>query len=148
MAIARRRPPELFKLAVNHWTQPFWQATKEHRLLLARCADCGHARMPPTPFCPQCQSQRIAWTVLSGLGTVYSYTVVTRAILPDMDAHLPYVPAVIALDGADGVRLISNVVDIEVQAITVGLRVQVVWDDAPSQGVAVPRFAPVATAAA
>jgi uncharacterized OB-fold protein len=65
-----------------------------------------------------------------------------------MDAHLPYVPAVIALDGADGVRLISNVVDIEVQAITVGLRVQVVWDDAPSQGVAVPRFAPVATAAA
>jgi hypothetical protein len=36
------------------------------------------------------------------------------------------------------------VVDIEVQAITVGLRVQVVWDDAPSQAVAVPRFAPVA----
>jgi hypothetical protein len=30
----------------------------------------------------------------------------------------------------------------------VGLRVQVVWDDAPSQGVAVPRFAPVAAAAA
>jgi uncharacterized OB-fold protein len=104
MTIARRPPPDLFKLAVNHWTEPFWQATKEHRLLLARCADCGHARMPPTPFCPQCQSQRIDWTALSGLGTVYSYTVVTRAILPDMDAYLPYVPAVITLDGADGMR--------------------------------------------
>lgn len=147
MAIARRPPPDLFKLAVNSWTQPFWEATKEHRLLLARCADCAHARMPPTPFCPRCQSQRIVWSALSGLGTVYSYTVVNRAILPDMDAYLPYVPAVITLDGADGVRLISNVVDVEVQAIAVGMRVQVVWDDAPSQGVAVPRFAPVPPAA-
>ena len=148
MAIARRPPPDLFKLAVNQWTQPFWQATKERRLLLARCADCAHARMPPTPFCPQCQSQRIAWTPLSGLGTVYSYTVVTRAILPNMDAHLPYVPAVITLDGADGARLISNVVDVQVQDITVGLRVQVVWDDAPDQAVAVPRFVPVPSATA
>jgi uncharacterized protein len=69
--------------------------------------------------------------------------VVTRAILPDMDAHLPYVPAVIALDGADGARLISNIVEIEVSAITVGMPVQVVWDEAPSQGVAVPRFRPL-----
>ena len=45
MALARRPPPELFKLALNRWTQPFWEATRQHRLLLARCADCGHARL-------------------------------------------------------------------------------------------------------
>lgn len=143
MALARRPPPDLFKLAVNPWTQPFWDATRQHKLLLARCADCGHARMPPTPFCPRCQSQRVAWDELSGLGEVYSYTVVTRAIMPDMDAHLPYVPAVITLDGADGARLISNVVDVEVASLAVGMRVKVVWDESPSQGVAVPRFVPL-----
>ncbi len=46
------------------------------------------------------------------------------------------------LDGAGGARLISNVVDVEVTAIHVGMEVQVVWDDVADAGVAVPRFRP------
>ena len=112
MLIARRPPPELFKLATNAWAQPFWDASARHELVAARCADCGAFRMPPTPFCPCCQSQNITWTALSGRGEVYSYTIVERAILPGMGAHLPYVPAVISLEGAGGTRLVSNVVDV------------------------------------
>ena len=143
MLIARRPPAELFKLATNVWTQAFWDATARHELVAARCADCAAFRMPPTPFCPCCQSQNISWTVLSGRGEVYSYTIVERAILPGMDAHLPYVPAVIALEGAGGARLVSNVVDVRLDALRVGMPVQVVWDDVPQLGVALPRFAPV-----
>ena len=148
MAIAKRPPPELFKLSTNIWTQPFWDATARHELVAARCADCGNFRMPPTPFCPCCQSQGITWTRLSGRGEVYSYTIVERAILPGMEAHLPYVPAVVTLDGAGGTRLISNVVDVDVAAIAVGMPLQVVWDDVPDAGVAVPRFVPVTGARA
>ena len=140
MAIAKRPPPELFKLSTNAWTQPFWDATARHELVAAQCADCGTFRMPPTPFCPCCQSQRIDWQTLSGRGEVYSYTIVERAILPGMDEHLPYVPAVITLDGAGGVRLISNLVEVEVADIRVSMAVRVVWDDVPGRGVAVPRF--------
>jgi uncharacterized OB-fold protein len=140
MAIAKRPPPELFKLSTNNWTKPFWDATARHELVVARCTDCSHCRIPPTPFCPCCQSQRISWTVLSGDAEVYSYTVVTRAIMPGMDDHLPYVPAIITLDGAGGARLISNVVDVEVGDITVGMRLKLVWDDLPDGSVAVPRF--------
>ncbi len=140
MPNAKRPPPELFKLSTNAWTQPFWDATARHELVAAQCTDCGTFRMPPTPFCPCCQSQRIDWRVLSGRGEVYSYTIVERAILPGMDAHLPYVPAVITLDGAGGVRLISNVIEMEVADIRVGMAVRVVWDDVPGQRVAVPRF--------
>ena len=140
MAIAKRPPPELFKLSTNAWTQPFWDATARHELVAAQCAECGAFRMPPTPFCPCCQSQRIDWRILSGRGEVYSYTIVERAIMPGMDEHLPYVPAVITLEGAGGVRLISNVVEVEVADLRVGMAVQVVWDDVPGQGVAVPRF--------
>lgn len=143
MAIAQRPPPELFKLSTNAWTQPFWDATQHHELLAARCADCGQVRMPPTPFCPCCQSQKIRWQSLSGRGEVYSYTIVERAILPGMEAHLPYVTAIITLDGADGARLISNLVDVDVAAVSVGMPVQVVWDDVPQVGVAIPRFKPV-----
>lgn len=140
MALAKRPPPELFKLSTNSWTQPFWDATARHELVAAQCSDCGHFRLPPTPFCPCCRSQRITWVKLSGRGTVYAYTVVERAIMPGMDAHLPYVPAVIHLEGAGEARLISNVVDVDVAAIQVGMPVRVVWDDAPELGVAVPRF--------
>ena len=143
MTLAKRPPPELFKLSTNSWTKPFWDAATRHVLVCAQCRACGVFRMPPTPFCPACQSQAIDWPALSGRGNVYSYTVVERAIFPGMEGHLPYVPAVIELEGAPGVRLISNVVDAHVEQIAVGLAVAVVWDDHP-HGVAVPRFAPVA----
>jgi uncharacterized OB-fold protein len=140
MAIAKRPPPELFKLSTNAWTKPFWDATTRHVLVAAQCPDCGSFRMPPTPFCPCCQSQRISWTHLSGRGEVYSYTIVERAIMPGMGDHLPYVPAVITLEGAGGVRLISNVVDVDVTDVRVGMAVRVVWDDVADGAVAVPRF--------
>ena len=142
MALAKRPPPELFKLSTNSWTKPFWDATARHLLVAARCSDCGTFRMPPTPFCPACHSQHIDWRTLNGRGSVYSYTIVERGVFPGMQAHLPYVPAVIELEGAPGVRLISNVVDVDTENIAVGLAVAVVWDD-HSNGVAVPRFAPV-----
>ena len=141
MAIAKRPPPELFKLATNAWTKPFWDAAARHSLVVAQCSVCGACRMPPTPFCPACQSQQIDWRTLSGLGEVYSYTVVERAILPGMTDYLPYVSAVITLEGGGGVRLISNVVDVELADLAIGMKVMVAWDDL-AEGVAVPRFTP------
>lgn len=141
MALAKRPPPDLFKLATNAWTQPFWDAAAQHRLVVAQCGTCGTCRMPPTPFCPACQSQQIDWKTLTGLGEIYTYTIVDRAILPGMADHLPYVPAVITLEGGGGVRLISNVVDVELAELAIGMPVQVVWDDL-REGVAVPRFRP------
>ena len=75
------------------------------------------------------------------MGEVYSYTVVERAILPGMTDYLPYVPAVITLEGGGGVRLISNVVDVELADLAIGMKVMVVWDDL-AEGAAVPRFTP------
>ena len=141
MPIAKRPPPELFKLSTNAWTQPFWDATARHALVVPQCGCCGTWRMPPTPFCPACQSQALDWRTLSGRGSVYSYTIVARGLVPGMEEHLPYVPAIIELEGAGGVRLISNVVDVEVSSIQVGMAVQVVWDD-QANGVSLPRFVP------
>ncbi len=85
------------------------------------------------------QSQSIDWRTLSGRGTVYSCTLVEPAILPGMEAHLPHLPAVVELEGAGSARLIGNVVDVEVAAITVGMAVAAVRDE-HVKGVALPRF--------
>lgn len=139
MPIAKPPPPGLFRLATNAWTQPFWEAAAQERLVVSQCAACGHRRMPPTPFCPRCHSQAIDWAPLSGLATVYSYTVVERAILPEMEAHLPYVPAVIEPLEGRGVRLVSNLVGMDISSIHVGMPVRLVWHRSPD-GVTWPLF--------
>jgi uncharacterized OB-fold protein len=137
--IAKRPPMQFFRLVTDQWTKPFWDAAADARLVAPRCADCGTFRMPPTPFCPTCQSQRLDWVELSGDGTVYSYSIVTRALIPGTEDALPYITAVIALAGAGGARLISNIVDVPIDGVRIGDAVRVVWDDEAS-GIAVPRF--------
>jgi uncharacterized protein len=137
--LTRTPPAELFTLVVDQWTEPFWDACRAHRLVVPRCADCGTTRFPPGPFCPACRSQGVDWVELPGTGAVYSYTIVSRSLTPEMDDSIPYAPAVIELDGADGRRLVSCVVDAPLENLRVGARVRVSWEDRPD-GVSVPRF--------
>lgn len=137
--IAKHPPDQLFQLVTDRWTSPFWDATQQHRLTAACCSDCKTFRMPPTPFCPNCLSQKIDWPTLSGVGEIYSYTIVSKAIFPEMESSLPYVPCLITLPDADNIRLISNIVDVPVNRIAIGLSVKVVWANMPD-GSVVPRF--------
>ena len=127
--IAKKPPVLLDAIDTNPWTAPFWEAARRHELSIPRCADCGHFRMPPTPFCPECQSQAIDWVTISGAGIVFSYTIVARAIIPGMEDDVPYVPAVIELPEAPGTRLISNIIDAPLSALAVGKTCQVCWSD-------------------
>lgn len=138
-AIAKPPPYGLFQLAVNAWTAPYWEAAARGELVVAECAQCGHARMPPTPFCPSCHSQALNWVPLGGHATVYSYTVVARALLPDMEAHLPYVPALVEPLERPGVRLVTNLVGMPLSVLRVGLSVRLKWHKT-AEGVALHQF--------
>jgi uncharacterized protein len=138
-AIAKHPPRELFKLSVDQWTAAFWEAAAQHRLVVPRCCACGTFRMPPTPFCPECQSQGVDWIEVAGQGTIYSYSIITRATVPSMADCLPYIPALITLEEAAGVRLVTNIVDVPVDGVHIGARVCLVWADL-EPGVSLPRF--------
>lgn len=120
-------------------TLPFWQAAAEHRLVVQRCTGCGRTRLPPAPLCPGCRSADSDWTELSGRGEVYTYTIVHRPIAAGQ--ALPYVIAVIALEDAGGVRMISNLVAAEPDAVAIGMPVELVWEDMSAE-LALPRFRP------
>jgi uncharacterized OB-fold protein len=120
-------------------TLPWWEAAAEHRLVVQRCTACGHTRLPPAPVCSACRSDQAEWKQVSGLGEVYTYTIVHRPIAADQE--LPWMIAVIALDDAGGVRIISNVVGAQPEDLRVGLPVELVWEDM-SADLAVPRFRP------
>lgn len=133
-------PTTHFHLETDRWTEPFWKATAEHRLQIPRCGACGRFRMPPSAFCPACQSQEVEWVTVAGTGTVYSFTVITLPPFPEAAAQVPYVPALIELDGAPGVRLVSAVVGAPLERVAIGARVALSWQDLPEDGISLPRF--------
>jgi uncharacterized OB-fold protein len=127
-------------LHTDFWSQPFWDAAAEHRLVCQKCDSCGTYRMPPAAFCYVCRSQESSWPELPGTGVIYSYTSVGYATTSEIaPSDLPYVVAIIELDGAPGCRLVGNLVGAGSSEPKIGTPVEVYWDDA-GNGVTVPRF--------
>jgi uncharacterized OB-fold protein len=118
-------------------TLPFWQAAAEHRLVVQRCTACGATRLPPSPICAACRSDEADWQEVSGRGEIYTFTIVHRAIAANQP--LPTLIAVIALEGSGGLRMISNIVGAEPDALAIGAPVELVWEDM-SDELAIPRF--------
>ena len=118
-------------------TQPFWDATKEHRLLLQRCAN-GHTFYYARTHCPECLSNEVAWVPASGRGQLYSYTVARRPQSPEFAEDVPCIIAAITLE--EGPRMTSLLVDADPDNVQIDGAVEVVWDDLDS--VAMPYFRP------
>jgi hypothetical protein len=104
-------------------SQPFWDAAKEGRLVIQRCAACGAAQHYPRPFCASCWSDQVRWEEASGRGTLYTYSTVYVNDLPPFGDRLPYVAA--AVDLEEGPRLMTNIVGVDPSELRVGMAVQV-----------------------
>lgn len=102
-------------------TEFFWNGLRERRLLIQRCSSCGILRHPPRPMCPHCLS--IEWNTIesTGRGTVHSFVMPQHPQFPFMD--YPYIVALIDL--AEGVRLVSNLIDIEPENAWIDMPVEV-----------------------
>jgi uncharacterized OB-fold protein len=115
----------------------FWDGVREQRLLIQRCTGCGVLRHPPRPMCPQCQS--LEWDTIdsSGRGTVFSFVIPHHPPLPWFPE--PFVVALIDLQ--EGTRIVSNVVGIAPEAVTIGMPV-VVRFETFDDDVVLPLFVP------
>jgi uncharacterized protein len=125
---------------IDDVNRPFWDGCREGVLRLQRCNACGELRYPISPVCPTCLSVDYGWDELSGRGEVYSFGVFRHAYNDAWRDRVPYNVALIKL--AEGPTLISNVVDIDPEALRVGLRVRVVFE-AETDEITVPRFQPL-----
>jgi acetyl-CoA acetyltransferase/uncharacterized OB-fold protein len=116
----------------------YWTAGRDGVLRVQRSVRCGALLFPPTPICPYCQSTDIEIVEVSGRGTVVGSTVNLHQWLPALTP--PYTIAMVALDEDDRVRLTTNVVGCDPDAVVPGLRVQVQFE---AQGdVWLPLFTP------
>jgi uncharacterized OB-fold protein len=125
------------EVPMDVWTQPFWDAAAAHELRLCRCAECGHYRWPPGPFCPECHAQALEWTP-AGPARIYTFTLIPQAAVGEGQAAGRIVPALIEFPEAGGVRLMSSIVDTPIDHIAIGTAVEVAWQ--PAANATVPVF--------
>ena len=117
----------------------FWEAASRHRLLIQRCLDCDARQSFPQSCCRECLSENIEWLETKGTGKIYSFTIVHRAPSLAFEEDVPYTVALVELD--EGVRMISNIVEVEPQEVRVGMPVEVTFDDV-GPTISLPKFRP------
>jgi uncharacterized OB-fold protein len=119
---------------------PFFAAARRRELVVQRCDGCGTHRFPARDQCSGCLAREATWVTVSGRGTVFSFAVMHQVYHPGFAAEVPY--AVVVVELAEGARVLSNLVACPVDAIRIGMPVEVVFEDV-SPDVTLPKFRPV-----
>jgi uncharacterized protein len=101
----------------------FWTGGADGILRLLRCQACSTFIHPPRPVCRKCLSENVAPEPVPGTGTVDTFTINYQEWRPGLET--PYVIARVAIDGARGVYLTTNIVGCPVDAVDIGDRVRV-----------------------
>ena len=124
--------PELDGLAGE-----FYGFCQRGELRFQRCTECRAWRHVPREMCAGCGSFQWEWERSGGRGSVFTWTVVGRALHPAFQDDTPYAPTVVEMD--EGVRVLSQVTDCAPDELEIGMRVEVVFDPV-SDEVALPKF--------
>jgi uncharacterized OB-fold protein len=120
-------------------TERYWEAASEGTLVYRECNECGLKFHYPRALCPDCLSDDVDWEEAAGTGEVYTYTLMHQLSgWPDED--LPLVVAYVELD--EGPRMMTNVVDVDAEDVSIGDRVQVKFVETEEETVAIPVFEP------
>ncbi len=104
----------------------FWTGGASGELRFLRCRDDGTWIHPPAPVCPVCLGKNLAVEASSGRGVVHAYTINHHPWIPGYDP--PYVVAIVELSDQEGLRLTTNLVDVDPGDVHVGLPVRVVFE--------------------
>ena len=121
--------------------QPFYDAAREHRLVVQRCTACGNAQFPPEVVCVTCQSAELEWSEVSPAGTLTSFARVWHPVHPALADRVPYLVGVVEL--MSGVRLLGNVVgDPQRDDLVLDMPMRAVFEDHDDAGVTLIQWEP------
>jgi uncharacterized protein len=100
----------------------YWQRAAEGQLVIQRCLACGQYQFYPRALCAACAG-KTEWVDATGRGTLYTYTVIRQNRSEAFAALSPYAVGIVELD--EGVRMMSNIVDCDVDQLRVGMALEV-----------------------
>jgi uncharacterized protein len=106
----------------------FYRGWLDRRLLLNRCAQCATWHHPPQPVCPECWSDRIQATPVSGRGTVHLLIWLRQGPPAEgVDYSRRHPVVTVELVEQPGLRFTSTVVGDGQDEIAIGDPVELTW---------------------
>jgi uncharacterized protein len=125
----------------TYYSEFFWEHAKRHQLAIQRCDRCQKLQHWPTPVCRHCSSFELSPSVMSGRGTLYTYTVCMQSFHPYFDSMIPLILAVIELEEQAGLKLVANLVECTESDATIGMPLEVTFQDV-NEDLTLPQFRP------
>ncbi|MDE0155963.1 MAG: Zn-ribbon domain-containing OB-fold protein [Gammaproteobacteria bacterium] len=92
----------------SEFTETFRQGLEAGKFMTTACASCGALTFPPKQHCPDCWSDDLNWTELSGQGILYARTTIHAAATQFRD-EVPFSVGIVDLE--EGVRLVAGLID-------------------------------------
>lgn len=106
----------------------FYQGWLQRQLVLNRCGQCGVWHHPPQPVCPECWSDDLGPTPVSGAGTVHLLIWLRQGPPADgVDYSTPHPVATVELAEQPGLRFTGTVVGAQMGDVAIGDRVELTW---------------------
>lgn len=111
------------------WPRPtpddreFWEGAARGELRIQHCTTCGRYQHYPRLLCSHCGKDILEWATASGLGRVYSFTVIRQNGVPPFDERVPFVVATVDLD-EPGARLLAAMPEVAPEDARIGMRVR------------------------
>lgn len=118
-----------------------WEGAGRGELRIQRCATCGLHQHYPRALCSHCGSEAVAFVTASGLGTVYSFTVIRQNGIPPFRDRVPFVVATVDLD-EPGARILAALPTCAPGDVAIGARVRATFRPA-GDGLGFVDFEPV-----
>ena len=108
--------------APDNASRHYWQSAAEGRLVVQRCTSCDVYQFYPRALCASCAGET-EWVDASGRGTLYTFTVIRQNRSEAFAALSPYAVGLVELE--EGVRMMSNIVECDVEELEVGMALEV-----------------------
>jgi uncharacterized OB-fold protein len=124
---------------IQPFTEAFWEGTRNGKLLVQTCNDCGARIFFPRKQCPECWSANLGWIEASGKAEIFAFSVTYEGVEAVFKDDLPIVLAWVDLP--EGIRMQSNIIDCDPDSIEIGQEVEVVFEKVTDE-ITLPFFRP------
>ncbi|MCB2078190.1 MAG: OB-fold domain-containing protein [Novosphingobium sp.] len=120
-------------------SEGFWEAARQGRLEIQRCAQCRRWNHAPSMACPSCGSMDLAYEQVSGRGTLFSWTVVEHAPAPGFRGLVPLLVGIVELEEQPHLLLVADLLDADPGELRLGMAVEVDFEKI-SEDCTLPQF--------
>ncbi len=104
----------------------YFAELKKGKIIGTRCKKCHRVLLPARAFCEWCFRPVDEWVYLKDTGVVNTFSIaytdwVARRI------KVPQIPALIEIDGSDGVGIMHLLSEVDPENVKIGMKVKAVW---------------------